>query len=970
MFEDLQQIILYVKADSTVGEIVDEYGQSTSVSKAITRGVEALLCLRVLRDGNAYPFEQLSSFVSWDCLLDNDWNIATVPKLRADNENISVVSGILNPGTDEEKAYTEIRIPLLETDTVELNEAISGKDDITLGVELCGFAAGRTKPAFVLQFDLPIRNRRGNAGMGSPTPVGEGNYWTTEQTKAYIRQVLEYEFSEDNGSWHEAQTADDVYFRSRFPEGEWSEGYGIPKGKDGNNLVPSASGTLLERDNFDNELKGFVYGVPGESAIYFKLSDTSGDWSAAYPIIQSQGEKGDKGDTGDIGPQGPQGEKGDKGDTGDRGVPGDTGAKGDKGDQGEKGDPGEKGDGVKVDMAGPLSERHIYDDANRSFTFLDTDNNHIYLKLSDDFADWSAPAPGGIQGVKGDKGDTGDIGPQGQRGENAVIEPDFIFAADDVFGGSLVLEGTKTIAQIELYDAMGNGQTVKTGDPDSPVMIQTEYDNNQTIIYFGQSDVSNGGRIRFAQGISGQSLYQMWLDAGHEGTQADYVEWLRQSTARQEFSQNDLDGKNILTVSGTSNIMGIVDETGSQWPLNIGDVIYGLDSTQINLAGIMAMRNLTEISGPWYAAFAGGVKGDQGDQGEIGPAGPQGIQGIQGVQGEQGIQGPVGPAGSVDSVNGNTGPDVVLKHSDVGAVAEDLNAEYGRPDTLLSQMMFFIRNGAVNLYATLGDLKTFFAGFFADINHIHSNYAGVDHAHVKTDITDFAHDHQIADVTGLQLELDDKAAAGHVHVKADIADFAHDHAINEITNLQTSLDGKAAADHNHDLFYSVLGHTHSEYALTNHNHDTVYATINHSHSEYALTEHNHDGVYSALGHSHAIAGITGLETALDGKQTKAAAYNLGSGLTGAISLDIANGDTLYGALSGAATLAHSSINNLEEGQGFILQLNNAAGQTFEFTAETTGNILILDSGNTGIYKIAFSKVNGKIYYDGKSEVYN
>jgi hypothetical protein len=64
VFEDLQQIILYVKADSTVGEIVDEYGQSTSVTKAITRGVEALLCLRVLRDGDAYPFEQLSSFVA------------------------------------------------------------------------------------------------------------------------------------------------------------------------------------------------------------------------------------------------------------------------------------------------------------------------------------------------------------------------------------------------------------------------------------------------------------------------------------------------------------------------------------------------------------------------------------------------------------------------------------------------------------------------------------------------------------------------------------------------------------------------------------------------------------------------------------------------------------------------------------------------------------------------------------------
>lgn len=612
MFDDLQQIILYVKADSTVGEIVDEYGQSTSVTKAITRGVEALLCLRVLRDGNAYPFEQLNSFVSWDCLLDNDWNIATVPKLRADNENIAIVSGVLNAGTDEEKAYTEIRIPLLETDTVELNEAIAGKDDIPLGVELCGFAAGRTKPAFVLQFDLPVRNRRGNAGMGSPTPVGDGNYWTTEQTKAYIQQILEYEFSEDNASWHEVQTSDDVYFRSRFPGGEWSEGYSIPKGKDGTNLVPSASGTLAERDYYNNELKGFVYGVPDESAIYFKLSDLNGDWSEAFPIIQSKGDKGNKGDQGDTGLQGIQGEKGDKGDTGDRGLPGDTGAKGDKGDQGDKGDTGEKGDGVKIDMAGSLDNKSVYDDADRGFTYLDSDNNHLYLKLSDDFADWSSPAPGGIQGAKGEKGDQGIQGIQGDRGENATVEQDFIFTSDDVFGGSLVIEGTKTIAQIELYDAMGNGQSVKTGDPDSPVMITSEWNNNRTVIYFGQSDVSNGGRIRFAQGISGLSPYQIWLQNGHEGSEEAYLNWVKIQGVRYDFTQNELDN-NVLSIGEIINIVAVSDETGRQWQLPQNAVTYGSASTQIDISGIMAMRNIVELQGTWQLVLAGGDKGDKGD---------------------------------------------------------------------------------------------------------------------------------------------------------------------------------------------------------------------------------------------------------------------------------------------------------------------------------------------------------------------
>lgn len=112
-----------------------------------------------------------------------------------------------------------------------------------------------------------------------------------------------------------------------------------------------------------------------------------------------------------------------------------------------------------------------------------------------------------------------------------------------------------------------------------------------------------------------------------------------------------------------------------------------------------------------------------------------------------------------------------------------------------------------------------------------------------------------------------------------------------------------------------------------------------------------------------------IQAQLNAKQTKSTSHNLGTALSGAISLDITNGDVQYGTLSGATTLAYGSISNLEEGQGFILQLDNATGQTFSFTAETVGSILILDSGNTGCYKTAFSKVNGKIYYDGKSEVY-
>lgn len=71
------------------------------------------------------------------------------------------------------------------------------------------------------------------------------------------------------------------------------------------------------------------------------------------------------------------------------------------------------------------------------------------------------------------------------------------------------------------------------------------------------------------------------------------------------------------------------------------------------------------------------------------------------------------------------------------------------------------------------------------------------------------HVHNIWDVTGLQAALDAASAApsaptwstlsgkpstfppsAHTHVKADITDFAHNHAIADVTGLQTALDSK------------------------------------------------------------------------------------------------------------------------------------------------------------------------------------
>lgn len=67
-----------------------------------------------------------------------------------------------------------------------------------------------------------------------------------------------------------------------------------------------------------------------------------------------------------------------------------------------------------------------------------------------------------------------------------------------------------------------------------------------------------------------------------------------------------------------------------------------------------------------------------------------------------------------------------------------------------------------------------------------------------------AHTHAYADIPGLQLDLDGKAAAGHVHTWTQISEkpttfppASHGHIIGDVSGLQTVLDGKAAADHGH-----------------------------------------------------------------------------------------------------------------------------------------------------------------------------
>lgn len=95
------------------------------------------------------------------------------------------------------------------------------------------------------------------------------------------------------------------------------------KGDVGASFVADIKDIAANKPLYNAQHKGFSFFAMDDGLLYFKLSDTNGNWSNGIPF-----GKGDKGDTGAAGPTGTQGPQGIQGLQGIQGI------KGDKGDDG------------------------------------------------------------------------------------------------------------------------------------------------------------------------------------------------------------------------------------------------------------------------------------------------------------------------------------------------------------------------------------------------------------------------------------------------------------------------------------------------------------------------------------------------------------------------------------------------------------------------------------------------------------
>lgn len=278
----MQELIFYVNAASALGICRDNFDAKTVALPTIIRGGEVLFRMRLFSGSSPreqYPMEALQNIVSWEWNMDADYDEDTPCKLVADNSSITVGE------VEEERdgtttVYTEIQIPVSQTNTVELRDWLSSAESKSdLSAELAGYDVDG-KLAFILQLKgFTVRNRIVSAG--TPTEIPD-SYLDEAGVRALLAAGFEVQCAEsadaEDSAWISATDAPDTYLWTR------------------------------------SRLRG----------------NSAAAWSTPVKRLVGpqgpQGEKGDKGDKGDIGDTGPQGPQGEKGDTGPQGPQGPAGS--------------------------------------------------------------------------------------------------------------------------------------------------------------------------------------------------------------------------------------------------------------------------------------------------------------------------------------------------------------------------------------------------------------------------------------------------------------------------------------------------------------------------------------------------------------------------------------------------------------------------------------------------------------------
>lgn len=178
------------------------------------------------------------------------------------------------------------------------------------------------------------------------------------------------------------------------------------QGAPGQSFTPDAVGPAADRAAYDAQARGFAFLDATNGILYFKLSATSGDWSAG--VFFGRGLPGQQGIQGVQGPAGPQG------------IQGPAGATGPQGPAGPAGPQGPAGAAVRYLASGTPSNA-IGSDGDLLVRGAD---GALFEKVSGVWVQQASLAgPTGATGPAGAAGATGPAGPQGPQGDPGPTGP-------------------------------------------------------------------------------------------------------------------------------------------------------------------------------------------------------------------------------------------------------------------------------------------------------------------------------------------------------------------------------------------------------------------------------------------------------------------------------------------------------------------------------------------------------------------
>jgi len=182
---------------------------------------------------------------------------------------------------------------------------------------------------------------------------------------------------------------------------------------------------------------------------------------------------------------------------------------------------------------------------------------------------------------------------------------------------------------------------IKTVCPSIPCGTETTPLPPASVVYCGCGG-GGGGEVG-PPGPAGASAYEIAVQNGFVGTEAEWLASLEGPAGAQgmEGAQGEQGPAGAAGPAGADGADG-----DSAYQVAVDNGFIGTEAEWLeSLVGPEGPQGDQGPVGPAGADGAQGPAGPQGEQGIQGPSGPAGEQGIQGIQGPQGIQGEVGPEG-------------------------------------------------------------------------------------------------------------------------------------------------------------------------------------------------------------------------------------------------------------------------------------------------------------------------------------